>query len=166
MLEQARDLEPESAMVHTHLAYCWMTAAFNRWNLDGRVAFEEMARTSVEAYRLDPTDPPALTAYGQTLAYLGRHDEAADIARRALAIAPNDAFVLLMAGTVSLFRGESLTAVEWLTAAWRLAGHESWTWHSFHVATNLAFAHYLAGQLRGGLGLGAEGPRRDRVGRS
>jgi tetratricopeptide (TPR) repeat protein len=142
LLEQARDLEPDSAMVHTHLAYCWVTAAFNRWTLDGRVAFEELARTSAEAYRLDPTDPPALTAYGQTLAYLGRHDEAADIARRALAIAPDDGLVLLMAGTVGLFRGESLKAVEWLTAAWRLAGHESW---KFHIATNLAFAQYLAG---------------------
>jgi adenylate cyclase len=58
-------------------------------------------------------------------------------------MSPHDALTLTIAGQVRLFRGDHERAVGHLTAAWRLAAHEPWR---YHIATSLAFAHYLAGR--------------------
>lgn len=143
LLELARDRDPSSARTHALLAAAWSTVAFNRWSIEGRKPFEELFRSAQEAHRLDSNDPVAVTMYAMAENYAGRHQSADELALRALSMSPHDALTLTIAGQVRLFRGDHERAVGHLTAAWRLAAHEPWR---YHIATSLAFAHYLAGR--------------------
>ena len=51
--------------------------------------------------------------------------------------------MLLSVGAIAYWVGEPDRAIEHLTKAWQLAVHEPWR---YHLATNLTFAHYLAGR--------------------
>ncbi len=70
-------------------------------------------------------------------------DRAEDLLRRGVVLAPYDPSVLLSVGAVAYWVGDHDRAVEHLTKAWQLALHEPWR---YHIATNLTFAHYLAGR--------------------
>jgi adenylate cyclase len=143
LLEIARERDPTSATTHAYLAGAWTSVAFNRWSIDDRKPFQELFRSAAEASRLDPTDPIALTMLAMAENYAGHHESAETLSQRALSLAPHDALTLNSVGQVRLFRGDTDAAVEPLSAAWRLAEHEPWR---HHIATNLAFAHYLAGR--------------------
>jgi adenylate cyclase len=141
LLESARAREPRSASVLAHLAAVWTAVGFNRWQVSSRNPFEELHRAASDAHARDPEDPMALTMLAMAENYAGHADTAGELAGRALALAPYNALAHTAVGQVRFFRGDHDGAVEALTEAWQLAQHEPWR---FHIATNLAFAHYLA----------------------
>ncbi len=141
LLESARAREPRSASVLAHLAAVWTHVGFNRWQVSSRNPFEELHRAASDAHARDPEDPMALTMLAMAENYAGHADTAGELAGRALALAPYNAMAHTAVGQVRFFRGDHDGAVEALTEAWQLAQHEPWR---FHIATNLAFAHYLA----------------------
>ena len=141
LAELAVDRDPSFALAHTGLAAYWVTAGFNRWHIGKRRAMEEVARHAFIAHELDPHDARSMSM--ATVAYVFARDfeQAEDLSKRALALAPYDPSVLLSVGAVAYWVGDHDRAVVHLTKAWQLAVHEPWR---YHLATNLAFAHYLA----------------------
>lgn len=143
LLEIAAERDPDFAAARSQLAQVWIAVAFNRWRIEDRNPWEEMLRRAREAYQLDPAASGSIAVMGYAEAFTGDVGSAADLARRAIRKAPHDVLVLTLAGTVDLFRGDVESAVELLSNAWPLARHEPWR---YHIAANLAFAHYLAGR--------------------
>ena len=140
MLEATRDRYPDVASVHTELAGAWVALGFNRWRLEGRRAFDELAMEAAEAVRLDPMSARAAAIYSLSESYAGRSESAANHSRRAIALSPHEPFVLLCAGQVMNWSGDHTGGIELLSEAWTRARFEPWR---YHIATNLAFAHYL-----------------------
>lgn len=140
LLELAQGRDPANADVRAHLAGAWVSVAFNRWRIDERNPFEELFKQAAEAYRLDPNNQLAVTLYSMAEDYRGNHEAADSLSRRALALAPHSPLALTAAGQVKTWRGDPEAAIPLLSDAWRLARYEPWR---YHIATNLAFSHYL-----------------------
>lgn len=140
LLEIAREGDPTNAEVRAQLAGAWVSVAFNRWRIDDRNPFEELYREAAEAYRLDSDNQLAVTIYAMAEAYRGKHQAADALSRRALALGPHHPLALTAAGQVRTWRGDPSAAIPLLSDAWRVARYEPWR---YHIATNLAFSHYL-----------------------
>jgi TolB-like protein/class 3 adenylate cyclase len=143
LLDMAARRDPDLALVRQTLAFAWITVAFNSWPIPGRDPWEEMRRNAEHAYRLAPSDPASIIAYGFAEEYAGNLESARELAGRAVQIVPDDAYALTLFGQVMFFKGEFDGAIDHLTNAWRRARHEPWR---FHISNSLAFAHYLAGR--------------------
>ena len=142
LLEAAVDRDPTSARAHAYLAGVWIEVAFQRWTVKGRNPFAEQQKAAHQAYRLDPTDPWVLSMIAAAETYAGHYDPAEELAARALARAPFDAFTLQVAGQERLYRGDHPSSIDRHTQAWSLGQHEHWR---YHIAAGLSCAHYLAG---------------------
>ncbi len=143
LAELALERDPDFIAAHHDLTNWWITVAFNRWPMHGRNAFEENARHAEAAYRLDPSHPHSLTAMAAAEVWRGNLEHAADLSNRAYQRSRHGPIVSLVGGIVDLFSGEFDAAVEHFSEAWRAARHEPWR---YHIATNQAFSHYLAGR--------------------
>ena len=141
--ELAVERDPSFSLAHTGLAAYWITALFNRWHIGDRRAALEIARHANIAFELDPLDARSMSMVAFANAFVAEFDEAEDLMRRAVTLAPYDPETLLTAGAVAYWVGEPERAIEHLTKAWQLAIHEPWR---YHIATNMVFAHYLAGR--------------------
>ena len=142
LAELALERDPSFVEAHAGLASYWLTARFNRWHIGERRARAEIAEHAHIAHELDPGDARSLAMFGSARAFAGEFDEAEDLTKRAVTLGPHDPWVLLSAGGLASWVGDPDSAVEHLTKAWQLATHEPWR---FHIATNLVFAHYMAG---------------------
>ncbi len=148
LAEMALERDPEFTGAHHDLANWWITVAFNRWPMHGRNAFEENARHAAAAIQLDPAHPYSLTAMAAAEVWRGNLERATDLSNRAYERNRHGPVVALVAGIVDLFSGEFDSAVSRFSESWRDARHEPWR---YHIATNLAFSHYLAGRYEAAL---------------
>ena len=148
LAELALERDPSFVEAHGALASYWITARFNRWHIGERRARAEIAEHARTAYELDPGDARSLAMLGSARAFAGEFDEAEDLMRRAVTLGPYDPWVLLSAGGLAAWVGDPDRAVEYLTKGWQVATHEPWR---FHIATNLAFAHYMSGRYEAAL---------------
>ena len=143
LADLAVERDPSFALAHGSLVGYWVTAGFNRWHIGDRRAREQAVRHAFIAMELDPNDALSISLAAIGYAFSREFDRGEDLARRALLLAPHDAAVLLNVGAIAYWVGDHDRAVEHLTKAWQLALHEPWR---YHLATNLSFAHYLAGR--------------------
>jgi adenylate cyclase len=143
LAELAVERDPSFALAHAGLVAYWITAGFNRWHIGERRATEEIARHAFIAQELDPHDAVSMSLAAVAHAFARDFEQAEDLSKRAVALAPYDPSVLLSVGAVAYWVGDHDRGVEHLTKAWQLAVHEPWR---FHIATNMAFAHYMAGK--------------------
>ena len=141
--ELAVERDPSFALAYVGLVSYWITALFNRWHIGERRAAAEIAQRALIAFELDPKDATSMSMVAFAHAFAGDFDEAEDLMRRALPLAPYDQWTLLTAGALAYWVGEPDRAVEHLTKVWQLAIHEPWR---YHIATNMVFAHYMAGR--------------------
>ncbi len=143
LAELAIERDPSFALAHSTLAWYWVTAFFNRWHIGDLRADGEIARHAHRAYELDPRDARATSIEALAFAYVDEWDKAEELMKRAVTLAPYEPYTLLSAGGLAYWTGHSDRAIEYLTSGWQLAQHEPWR---YHLATNLTFAHYMAGR--------------------
>lgn len=148
LLEIAGERDPNMTMAHSLRAMAWVNVAYNRWRIDDRNPWDQMSASAREAYRSDPTDPQAIAAMAYVRHAEGSFEAAADLARRGLALTPDDPMVLNVAGQLHYFMGDPDGGIDQLSQAWRNAGYEPWR---YHIANNLAFSHYLAARFEAAL---------------
>lgn len=82
-----------------------------------------------QEFEKNPADPEAGAALSQALRELGRHQEAAEAAERALIVRPDDVEILLEAGRAHIARGEAFYGIAHLERAAALAPRD-WRPHS------------------------------------
>lgn len=91
-----------------------------------RAAYERMDPLSrslfwSQEFEKDPSDPEAAAALPRALRELGRHQEAAEAAERALVVQPDNVEALLEAGRAHIARGQAFYGVGHLERAAQLA---------------------------------------------
>ncbi|HEV7228850.1 tetratricopeptide repeat protein [Brevundimonas sp.] len=91
-----------------------------------RAAYERMDPLSrslfwSQEFEKNPSDPEAAAALPRALRELGRHQEAAEAAERALVVQPDNVDALLEAGRAHIARGQAFYGVAHLERAARLA---------------------------------------------
>ena len=123
--ERAAEIEdlPETrtALAYYHLFY------EHDWNA---------AETAlVRALALDPGCPPALGAYAQLLAAVGKHEDAVAMMRRACDLVPFSAYTAIMLGWTLYFAGNQEAALSQLKHAMEL---DASLWVG-HVVTGMVF---------------------------
>lgn len=139
LAERALALSP-SAAAHRGLANHWTEVAHQGWRIDDRNPYDEMLAHANAAYRLTPDDAFALAEVAHARSYSGDTRECLALARRAVERNPHAPTPWAILAHTLYFNGLHDEAVEAGTEAWRLAAHEAWRWH---IATVLAYAHYL-----------------------
>ncbi|WP_125255707.1 hypothetical protein [Brevundimonas fluminis] len=82
-----------------------------------------------QEFEKNPADPEAGAALPRSLRELGRHQEAAEAAERALVVQPDNVEVLLEAGRAHIARGQAFYGIAPLERAARLAPRD-WRPHS------------------------------------
>ena len=82
-----------------------------------------------QEFEKNPADPEAAAALPRSLRELGRHQEAAEAAERALIVQPDNVEALLEGGRAHIARGEAFYGIAHLERATRLAPRD-WRAHS------------------------------------
>jgi len=88
LLERALALDPGFASALARLSSCRLKAVYHGWD-DGDANAGEAFRFARRALEIDPADPFALDALASAHQIVGEHEQAAEAARRALAIDAN-----------------------------------------------------------------------------
>src|SRR5206468_3570248 len=102
-------------------------------------------------------DAMALALAGRTFGYLGLdRDRAVAVAERALALNPNSAFVLAVAGWAANYEGRFEAALGWFRRAIRLNPMDPEMGYCF---SGLAYAHLMAGEHEEALEAGSRAVR-------
>ncbi len=133
-LEQAADLfaRASEARSEDYQTLALLALAYRGLERDAEVP-EVMRRCVARARRaleLDPNDARALYLGGCNLVYLGERDRGLEWGARALAIDPEDSFVLSNVACLHALAGEIESAIDILEKAYDLGfGHKEWLEH-------------------------------------
>jgi DNA-binding SARP family transcriptional activator len=131
LFERAVELSPGFARAHSGLSLSWFNdwscSAWQRWDETERQAY----RHALEATRLDPHDHVTHCILGRILLYRREFDRGIEHLRRAVALNPNDADVLVHACLGHAYFGEPQRALE--------LEREALAIHPFHPEWYLAY---------------------------
>ena len=146
LLRKAIELDPEYPEALGMLTDCLMIRSMNGWNESVTRAGAEACEFARRALAAGPDDSTCVVAAAFALAYvpgLGhRHEEARELAGRAIELHPNSAFVRSRAGAVYAYCGESDQAIMQYEAAQRMSPGDSRS--SALTFTGIAGAHFFA----------------------
>lgn len=107
-LQAGLEIDPENAKIHFRLG-----VVYDKW---GRK--DQSIQAMKEVIRIDPEHANALNYLGYTYADLGRNlDEAEDLIKRALTLAPDDGYITDSLGWVYFKRGQFERALKYLEKA-------------------------------------------------
>jgi TolB-like protein len=142
LLYKAVELDPDFAAAFGLAAICYHLRRVNGWMQDPVQEAVEMARLARKAAALGKDDADALSAAGQSLAYLvGNLDEGATLIDRALALNSNLADAWHWSSWVASYRGDPDTAVVHSERAMRLSPFDPLIGV---MQSASAFAHFIA----------------------
>lgn len=140
-LERAVKIDPDYSLGWSRLAFSYIET--KKYAIDTPPNWAELSREAADkAIDLDPDNPDAYYALAILSQMLGE-DKAVlqNFAERAIALNPNDAFVLADLGTWMAYTGEWEKGKEWVTRAKQLnPNHQSW-WDWIWL-----LHHYLNGE--------------------
>jgi TolB-like protein len=142
LLYKAVELDPDFAAAFGLSALCYHLRRVNGWTQDPVQESVETVRLARKAAALGKDDAYALSAAGQSLAYLaGNLDEGASLIDRALALNSNLADAWHWSGWVASYRGDPDTALIHLEHAMRLSPFDPLIGM---MQAGSAFAHFIA----------------------
>ena len=124
-LEQALALDPSYTRAAAALAALYWKTHLRDWQPALRVDAGAVKRNAY-AYRdraLESPTPLALVVNADMLMWRGKHDEAIEQARRAIMLAPNDAYAKLELAEILVYAGRPTEALEHVADAARLDPH-------------------------------------------
>ena len=142
LFDEARQLDPGLVLPVARSASAWGFLAFSGWRKEGVNPLERALADTEAAYRLDPNDYDALGMKAATGLMTGNPADGVVHARRMIELNPHGSLGHHMLGVNLAGVGEIEEGITASTTAWRLGRHE---WIRYDIASDLAYAHYLAG---------------------
>ena len=142
-LERAVKIDPDYSLGWSRLAFSYIET--KKYAIDTPPDWAELSREAADrALDLDPDNPDAYYALAILSQILGEDKSVLqNFAERAIALNPNDAFVLADLGTWMAYTGEWERGKEWVTRAKQLnPNHQSW-WDWIWL-----LHHYLNGEYK------------------
>lgn len=145
LLHQAIDIDPEFASAYAMAAWCHCWRKINRWMIDPPREVAEGVRLARRAVELDKGDAVALTRSGHALAHLA-NDLQGGVAllEKARLLNPNLAGAWFLGAFLSIYCGETDTAIKHLAFAMRLSPLDP---ELYRMQAGTALAHLLKGQF-------------------
>jgi adenylate cyclase len=125
LLDRAISLSPEYSQALAQAAMCRVMRSMFGYSPDSDKDLREAVELSRRALEFGPTDPDALRIAGFIAALLRRDYQVGwDLLDRSLAIDPNSAIAWFNRGNISLWAGETETAIAEYEKALRLSPHD------------------------------------------
>jgi adenylate cyclase len=119
LFEQAIELDPQYAEAYAWLSRTLSTEWIMAWNQDPQ-ALERALGVAQQTVALDDSLPRAHEALAIAYAYKKQHEQAITAAKRAIALAPNDAEGYANLGQILLFAGRPEEVISLVEKAMRL----------------------------------------------
>jgi len=112
-LKKALEIDPKFARAHSGLAYLYAYGIFTHG-----LKFDEAAKSARfyadTALNLDPGEPQLHASLADTYLMVGEHDLAGHHIEKAIALNPNDFYVMIMAVEVKAYLGDYEAAMTWV----------------------------------------------------
>jgi TolB-like protein len=144
-LKDALAIDPSYAPAMALAAYCYAGGSIQGWSSDGKVDAREGLRLALRALELGKDDGNVLWMAAYAMRRLGQDvQRARELAYRSLALNPNSAIGMAVAGWMEAELGNSGKALELLRRAQRLSPRDPRGWF---IASGMALAHVVDGHF-------------------
>src|SRR5262249_46818449 len=144
--EQALVIDPHYAPAMALAAHCYGHRAVQGWMSDVEVEMTEGARLATRAVELGQEDGNVLwMAAHATLRLAKDRERAKELAYSSLALNPNSAIAMSMAGLTEAMSGNSEKALELLMRAQRMSRRDPRGWQT---TATIALAHFVGGHFQ------------------
>lgn len=154
LLDEAMRLDPSYTPAQAFAAWCYEQRLTRGWRTSQPEDAERAMSLARSIIAADTGDANAIAIAGFILVMVGREYEAGLAALRdAVALNPNNAFVLMNAGWAETFAGSLARASEHLERARSLSPRDP---SAFYVVTGIAMIHLLSGRYEDAIALASE----------
>ncbi len=141
-LEQAVTVDPRFADAWTELADCLGRLLIGGWLEPLQEGKKRVCDSALRAVALDPENGPALAMAAWAMAVVGnRADRGVELAKEALRVHPNSAYVRMQSAFAFLYSGQIDLALENLEAALRFSPFDT---RAYTILAGIANCHIYA----------------------